>query len=335
MTNAPPRVAIIGAGAIGCLLAARLSSTPAAVTLIARPRAAEAIARDGITMVTPTGRVARVPVRVTDDALSAGPQDMVFLCVKAHALAGVLDQLSSLLGPRTAVVPMINGVPWWYPLGQPEPLGSHRLATVDPDGTLWRAVPTEHLVGAVVWVSVEGEGPGRIRHVDAQRFVFGDPLGRRTAAVEGVVELFGLAGFQARGSLDIRADLWTKLWGNLAFNPTSALTGAGLAALCRHPGTRAVARAMMEEAQAVAERLGVRFTTTVEARIASAEAVGDYRTSMLQDMDAGRRLELDAIVRAVAELGALIGVPTPTVDTVAALVDLKAELRGTATGAAA
>ncbi|QQP87588.1 2-dehydropantoate 2-reductase [Skermanella sp. TT6] len=322
------RIAIVGAGSIGCLLAARLTTTPAEVTLVARPRAAEAIGRDGITLATPLGRVSRVPIRVTDDALSAGRQDAVFLCVKAHALGGALDMLASLSGPETAVVPMVNGIPWWYPLGQPEPLGSYRLKSVDPDGTLWRAIPADRLVGSVAWVSVEGDGAGRIRHVDDQRFVFGDPLGRRTAAVEGVVELFSLAGFQARGSLDIRSDIWTKLWGNLAFNPLSALTGATMGALCVDPGTRTVARTLMEEARAVAERLGVRSAADIEARIAAAAAVGDFRTSMLQDMEAGRRLEIEAIVRAVAELGALAGVPTPTVETVAALVEMRARQRG-------
>ncbi|HSK39355.1 MAG TPA: 2-dehydropantoate 2-reductase, partial [Arenibaculum sp.] len=322
------KVAIVGAGAIGCLLAARLTTTPAEVTLIARARAAEIIGIEGITMVSPLGRVSRVPVRVTDDALSAGPQDVVFVCVKAHALGTVLDTLSGLMGPETVVVPMINGVPWWYPLGQPEPLGSYRLKTVDPDGTLWQAVPAERLVGSVTWVSVEREGAGRIHHVGDQRFIFGDPLGRRTADVEGVVDLFSQAGFQARGSLDIRADIWTKLWGNLAFNPLSALTGAGMGALCVDPGTRRVARVLMEEGRAVAERLGVRFTTDIEARIASAQSVGDFRTSMLQDMEAGRRLEVEAIVGAVAELGALVGVPTPTVETIAALVDMKSRQRG-------
>ena len=328
MSNAPS-VAIVGAGAIGCLLAARLTgATSAAVTLIARGGTADIIRRDGITMATPLGRVSRVPVTVTDDALSAGPQDIVFLCVKAHALTGVLDTLSSLMGPRTTVVPMVNGIPWWYPLGQPEPLGSYRLRAVDPDGLLWRAIPPERVVGSATWVSVEGEGPGRIRHVDDQRFIFGDPLGRRTPAVEAVVELFAQAGFQARGSLDIRGDIWVKLWGNLAFNPMSALTGATMGQLCADPGTRAVARALMEEARAVGERLGVRFTTDIDARLASAQSVGDYRTSMLQDMDAGRRLEVDAIVRSVSELGALVGVPTPIIDTIAALTDMRARRRG-------
>lgn len=322
------KVAIVGAGAVGCLLAARLTRTPAEVTLVARPRAAEAIAHDGITMVTPLGRVSRVPVRVTDDALSAGVQDAVFLCVKAHALRGALDTLSSLMGAATAVVPMINGIPWWYPLGQPEPLESYRLKAVDPDGTLWRSIPSDQVVGAVTWVSVEADGVGRIRHVDDQRFVFGDPLGRRTAAVEAVVDLFSLAGFQARGSLDIRADIWTKLWGNLAFNPLSALTGATMAALCIDPGTRAVARTLMGEARAVAERLGIRFTADIEARIAAAAVVGDFRTGMLRDMEAGKRLEIEAIVRSVAELGGLVGVPTPAVEMVAALVDMKARQRG-------
>lgn len=322
------RIAIVGAGAVGCLLAARLTTTRAEVTLIARPRTAEVIRRDGIIVVSPLGRVSRVPVgRITDDALAAGPQDAVFVCVKAHSLGNVLDTLSGLMGPGTIVVPMVGGIPWWYPLGQPEPLGSYRLKTVDPDGTLWRAVPPDRLVGAVAGVSAECDGAGRIRHVDGQRFVFGDPLGRKTAAVAGVVELFSLAGFQARGSLDIRADIWTGLCGTLAFDPLSALTGAGIGALCIDPGTRRIARMLMAEARAVAERLGIRLALDIEARIAAAEAVGDHRTGMLQDMDAGRRLEVDAIVRSVAELGALAGVPTPTVETVAALADLKARLR--------
>lgn len=324
------KVAIVGAGAIGCLLAARLSTTPAEVTLVARSAAAEVIRREGISMVTPRGRVSRVPVTVTDDPLAAGIQDIVFLCVKAHALAGALNTLSSLMGPKTVLVPMINGIPWWYPLGQAEPLGSYRLNTVDPDGLLWRSIPTEHLVGSVSWVSVEGDGPGRIHHVDDQRFVFGDPLGQRTQAVEDVVNLCCLAGFQARGSLDIRADIWTKLWGNMAFNPMSALTGATMGALCSDPDTRDVARVLMEEGQAVGEALGVTFTTDIDARLALAATVGNFRTSMLQDMEAGRRLETDAIIRSVAELGALVNVPTPTVRTIAALVEMRARQRGDA-----
>ncbi|SOD96753.1 ketopantoate reductase family protein [Caenispirillum bisanense] len=332
MTKAPsPKVAIVGAGAIGSLLAARLTATPADLTLVARSATADVIRRDGITMISPQGRVSRVPVSVTDDPLSAGRQDIVFLCVKAHALTGALDSLGALMGPETVVVPMINGIPWWYPHGQPEPLGGCRLRSVDPDGLLERAIPADRVVGSVTWVSVEGEGPGRIHHRDDQRFIFGDPLGRRTAGVEAVVELFGLAGFQARGSLDIRTDIWTKLWGNLAFNPLSALTGATLGVLCSDPGTRSVSAQLMAEAKAVAEKLGVTFTTTIEARISMAQAVGDYRTSMLQDMEAGRRLEVDAIVRSVAELGALVGVPTPTVETVAALVEMKARQRGDGT----
>lgn len=324
------KVAIVGAGAIGCLLAARLSATPAEVTLVARRTATEAIRREGISMISPRGRVSRVPVTVTDDPLGAGIQDIVFLCVKAHALAGALNTLSALMGPKTVLVPMINGIPWWYPLGQPEPLGSHRLNTVDPDGMLWRSIPTDLLVGSVQWVSVESDGPGRIHHVDDQRFMFGDPLGRSTSAVEAVVELCCQAGFQAQASLDIRADIWTKLWGNMAFNPMSALTGATMGALCSDPHTRDVARTLMEEGRAVAEKLGVAFSTDIEARLALAATVGDFRTSMLQDMDAGRRLETDAIVRAVAELGALIGVPTPTVNTIAALVEMRARQRGDA-----
>lgn len=321
------KVAIVGAGAIGCLLTARLSATDAEVTLVARPASAKVIGRDGITMTTPAGETIHTAVNVTDDASSVGPQDIVLLCVKAHALTGALDTLAPLMGPETTVVPMINGIPWWYPLGQEEPLGSYRLQTVDPGGRLWDAIPSESLVGAVIWVSVEGEGVGRIRHVDEQRFVFGDPFGRRTRAVEEVASLFNAADFEGVISTDIRSDIWVKLWGNLAFNPLSALTGSALGPLCADPGTRSVARTMMAEAKAIAEHFGVRFTTDIETRLNKAQSVGGYRTSMLQDMEAGRALEVDAIVRSVAELGALAGIATPTIDAVASLVEMKARQR--------
>lgn len=324
------RVAIVGAGAIGCLLAARLSSTPAEVTLVARSATADIIRRTGITMVTPLGRVQRKPVSVTDDAMAAGQQDIVFVCVKAYALGGTLDALSQLLGPQTILVPMVNGIPWWYPLGQGGPLRDYRMKSVDPDDRLGRAIPADNLVGSVVWSSVEGEGPGRVHHIDDQRFIFGDPFDRPSAAVDTVVALFGQAGFQAQSSTDIRADIWTKLWANIAFNPLSALTGVTLGPLLSDPGTRSVARSLMEEASRVGEALGIQFGSDIDARIEAGRAVGTYRTSMLQDMEAGRRLEVDAILRAVTELGALVGVATPTVDAIASLVEMKARQRGEA-----
>lgn len=283
-------------------------------------------------MIMPSGRVTRRGVTVTDDAMGVGPVDIVFLCVKAHALDSALDTLGPLVGPDTTVVPMINGIPWWYPAGQPEPLGSYRLTTVDPDGRLSRAIPATRVVGAVVWVSVEAEGPGRIRHVDDQRFIFGDPFGRETAAVKQVVELFALAGFQPRCSLDIRADIWTKLWGNLAFNPLSALTGATpwyALHRSRHAGGGA------HDDGGSASRGGA-FRCPIHHRHRKPHRKGAGGRWISHQHVAGhgcrRRLEVDAIVRSVAELGSLAGVPTPTVDAVASLVEMKARQRRDGSG---
>lgn len=321
------KVAIIGAGAVGGLLTARLGATDAEVTLVARPNAAAAIRRNGLTMVTPLNRVARITPRVTDDSLSLGPQDLVFLCVKAHALRGTIDTLAPLLGPETAIVPMINGVPWWYPHRQPEPLADRPLASVDPDGLLWRSIDPDRVVGATTFVAVEGDGPCRLRHVSDQRFVFGDAADRDNPAVDRIVTLFGQAGFQPARTADIRQAIWVKLWGNLAFNPLSVLTGSPLGRLCNDPGTREAGRAMMLEAKTVAERLGVAFATSVDERIAMAAGVGDFKTSMLQDYEAGRRLELDAILGSVIELAERTGVAVPMLRAVLAMVDLKARER--------
>ncbi|CAO3358873.1 ketopantoate reductase family protein [Azospirillum palustre] len=321
------KVAIIGAGAVGGLLAARLGATDAEVTLVARPNAASAIRRNGLTMVTPLNRVARLSPRVTDDSLSLGPQDLVFLCVKAHALRGTIDTLTPLLGPETAIVPMVNGIPWWYPHRQPDPLADRPLASVDPDGLLWRTIDPDRVVGATSFVAVEGDGPCRIRHVSDQRFVFGDAGDRDNPAVDRIVALFGQAGFQPAKTADIRQAIWVKLWGNLAFNPLSVLTGSTLGRLCNDPGTRDTGRAMMLEAKAVAEKLGVVFTTSVDERIAMAAGVGDFKTSMLQDYEAGRRLELDAILGSVIELAERCGVDVPMLRAVLAMVDLRARER--------
>lgn len=321
------KVAIIGAGAVGGLLTARLSATEAEVTLVARSNAAAAIRQNGLTMLTPQNRLVRLAPRVTDDSLSLGPQDVVILCVKAHALRGTVDSVAPLLGLDTVIVPMVNGVPWWYPHRQPEPLADRPLSSVDPDGLLWRSFDPDRVVGATTFVAVEGDGPCRVRHVNDQRFVFGDAADRDRPAVDAIVSLFGQAGFQAARADDIREAIWVKLWGNLAFNPLSVLTGATLGRLCGDPGSRGVGRAMMLEAKAVAEALGVRFATSVDDRIANAAAVGDFKTSMLQDYEGGRRLELDAILGAVIELAERARVEVPLLRAILALVDLRARER--------
>lgn len=329
------KVTLIGAGAIGCLLASRLGDAGASVTLLARGAPLDEIRRYGVTMITPRNRLVRSSPTVTDDPLEPGPQDVVFLCVKAYALKGVIDGLHPLLGPETLVVPVVNGIPWWYSCHQPAPLADHPLRSVDPDGVLWRTVPQDRIIGVATYVAVENHGPGRIRHINDQRFVFGDPAGQSRPQLDRLVDLFGRAGFAARATDRIRDEIWTKLWGNLAFNPLSVLTGATLGTLCDDQGCRDVGRTMMLEAQAVAERLGIRFAITADERIAMAATVGDFKTSMLQDYEAGNRLELEAIIAAVIELAGRVDVDVPTLRAVLALTDLRARMRPHALGRAA
>ncbi|GAB3457362.1 ketopantoate reductase family protein [Insolitispirillum peregrinum] len=332
------KITIIGAGAVGNLLAARLSATSAHVSLLARGEALEAVRRQGIMMVTPLRRVVYAQPHVTDDAHELGPQDVVFLCVKAHALRSALDSLSLLTGPHTVVVPMINGIPWWYPYQQPAPLADQPLNSVDPSETLWRTINPAQVIGATTFVAVENDGPGRIRHISDQRFVFGaisPDLPHTAAMVTEIVDLFGQAGFQSRATDDIREAVWVKLWGNLGFNPLSALTGATLGTLCLDPGTRSVGRAMMLEAKAVAEQLGITFGTSVDERIEMAAGVGDFKTSMLQDFEAGRRLETAAIIGAVIELAERLGMAVPTLRTILALLEMRVRSRDHALQSAA
>ncbi len=321
------RIAIVGGGAVGCLIAARLAPHAEVALVVRRAAAAAEIRRHGLRMTTPAGREVRVPVTVTDDPLALGPQDLVAVCVKAYALKGVLHALPPLAGPETAVMPVVNGIPWWYPTAQPAPLAGRTLASVDPDGVLTASLDPARLIGAVTYVAVESQGDGAIRHVNDQRFVFGDPAGRETPLLRAVTGLFARAGFEARATADIRSEIWTKLWGNLAFNPLSVLTGAPLTTICTNPGTRDVSARMMAEARAVAERLGVTFGMSIDDRIATSAAIGDFKTSMLQDYEAGRRLELEAIVGAAIELADLVGVPVPTLRTIHALTDLRANSR--------
>jgi 2-dehydropantoate 2-reductase len=332
------KVTVIGAGAVGNLLAARLAATQAQVSLLARGEALDTIRRQGIMMVTPLRRVVQAEPYVTDDAHELGPQDVVFICVKAHALRSVLDNLSLLTGPKTVIVPMINGVPWWYPYRQGSPLNGKPLTSVDRQGVLWNSINPGQIVGGTTFVAVENDGPGRIHHISDQRFVFGaisDENPHTVAMVDRIVELFGKAGFQPRATDDIREAVWVKLWGNLGFNPLSALTGAALDTLCHDPGTRSVGRTMMLEAKEIAERLGIVFASSVDERIETAAGVGNFKTSMLQDYEAGRRLEVEAIIGSVIELAERTAVAVPTLRTVMALLEMRVRSRDHALQAAA
>ncbi|MGE0004265.1 MAG: 2-dehydropantoate 2-reductase [Parvibaculaceae bacterium] len=322
------RICIFGAGAIGGLVGAKLARHgEAEVSLIARGPHLAAMRDKGLTLKDESG-AATVAVRATDRPAELGPQDYVILALKAHSLPGIIDSLKPLLGPRTAVVTAQNGVPWWYFYKHGGVHEGRRIAAVDPGGRLWEAIGPERVIGCVVHPAAEIEAPGVIRHIEGDRLPLGEPSGEKTARTADLARLLVAAGLRAPVRPQIRNEIWVKLWGNLSLNPVSALTGGTLEQICRDPGTRAVIRAMMIEAQAIGEKLGVGFGIDVERRIAGAEAVGAHKTSMLQDLELGRPIEIDALVTAVQELGGLTGVATPTIDVVEGLLRMRAKLAG-------
>jgi 2-dehydropantoate 2-reductase len=317
------KIAIVGAGAIGGYLGARLALAGETVCFIARNRNLHAINANGFRLIDEQGHEAvAANVRAVARMADAGPQDVVLLTVKAHQIVDLLPDLHELFGPETAVVTLINGVPWWYFHRLPGPYENRRLESVDPQGRIAAAIEPGRVIGAIVYPAAELVAPGVVRVIEGNRFTLGEPDGTRSARVEALSQALMKAGFKAPVARDIRGEIWVKLWGNLSFNPISALTHATLQDICRFAPTRALATAMMTEGQAVAEALGVRFKIGLEQRIAGAEAVGAHKTSMLQDVEAGRALELDALVGAVLELGRITGVPTPTIAAMHAAVAL-------------
>jgi 2-dehydropantoate 2-reductase len=321
------RICVYGAGAIGGLLAARLAKAGVETSLVARGPHLAAMREHGLTLRTDAETFTVCP-RATDDPAELGAQDYVVVTLKAHQVPGVVDRMQPLLGPRTAVVTAVNGVPWWYFHRLDGPYEDKRLASVDPGDVQWDGIGPERVIGCVVYPAAEVVEPGVVQLVEGDRFTLGEPSGEKTARAERLAEALIAAGLKAPVRGKIRDEIWVKLWGNLSFNPISALTCATLDVICADEGSRAVARAMMVEAQAVAERLGVRFPIPVDKRIAGAGAVGAHKTSMLQDLERGRPLEINALVAAVQEMGRLVVVPTPTIDTVLALVRLRARVAG-------
>lgn len=322
------KITIFGAGAIGGYLAAKLAITGRTdLSLVARGAHLEAIKADGLRLIE-DGQEISVPVRAAAKADELGAQDYVVLALKAHSLSPALDQIAPLLGDHTSVVTMQNGVPWWYFHGVGGPLEGTRLNAVDPGGAIWQRIGPDRVIGSVVYPAVEVDAPGLIRHVEGKRFSLGEPSGERSERVTLLAEEMVKAGLQVPVREDIRSEIWVKLWGNLSFNPISALTGSTLAAIVADDGTRALARTMMLEAQAIGESLGVRFPIAVDRRIKGAGDVGEHKTSMLQDLERGRPMEIDALVSAVQELGRLTDRPTPTIDAVLALVRRLAVERG-------
>jgi 2-dehydropantoate 2-reductase len=320
------KIAIIGAGAIGGLVGARLALAGEEVTFIVRGRNLEAIRERGIRLVNAAGQEhTALHVRATDSTADAGPQDLVILAMKAHQLEAVVDTLPPLLGPATTIVPMQNGIPYWYFQRHGGPHDGTRIASVDPHGRIAARIDPDRVIGCVVYPASELVAPGVVRHIEGDRFPLGELDGRTdTERVQRIADCFSNAGFKSPVLDDIRAEIWLKLWGNLTFNPISSLTHATLVDICRHPLTRELASRMMAEAQAVAHKLGITFRVPLEKRIAGAEKVGHHKTSMLQDVEAGRELEIDALLGSVVELARLTDTPTPHIDSLFALVKLLA-----------
>lgn len=319
------KIAIIGAGAIGGYVGAKLALAGEDVTCMARGANLQAIRSHGIKLIMSDGSVQVASnVKATDDYAAAGPQDLVILAVKAHQVEAVANDVPKLFGADTVVVTMQNGIPYWYFHQHGGELAGSLVRSVDPSGLIGRRIPAERVIGCVVYPAAELIAPGVIKHIEGERLPLGDLDGSHSARVTRISECFIRAGFKAPVLDDIRAEIWLKAWGNLTFNPISALTRSTLVDICQFPPTRQLAAAMMTEAQTVANKLGITFRVGLEKRIAGAEKVGKHKTSMLQDVEAGRPPELEALVGSVVELGRLTHTPTPHIDAVHALTDLLA-----------
>ena len=320
------KIAIIGVGAIGGFVGGRLAHAGEDVTFIARGANLEALRTRGIRLVMTDGSEQAVPrVNATADYAAAGPQDVVILALKAHQVEAVALEVPKLFGPDTVVVPMQNGIPYWYFHQHGGALAGTRIQSVDPSGLIGASIPCERVIGCVVYPATELLAPGVIKHVEGNRFPVGEPNGTTSDRVTRVSECFIRGGLQAPVLADIRAEIWLKLWGNLTFNPISALSRATLAGICQYPLSRTLAHTMMSEAQNIANKLGITFRVPIEKRIAGAERVGHHKTSMLQDVEARRTLEIDALLGSVVELARLTDTPTPHLDTVHALTKLLAK----------
>jgi 2-dehydropantoate 2-reductase len=321
------KVAIFGAGAIGGMLGVKLAAAGAEVSFIARGRHLAAMQSNGVTLRSGGERVTVHP-RCLADAADAGVQDYVIVTLKAHSLPAAAPSIATMMGRETALVTAINGVPYWYFYGLEGPWKDRRVQSVDPGGRLWDMLPPRQAIGCVVYPAAEVVGPGLIEHTYGDRFSLGEPDGSRTTRIEALAKLLQTAGLKAPVRPRIRDEIWVKLWGNLCFNPVSALTGSTLDRITGRSDLRALCRSMMTEAQAVAEALGVKFAIDVEKRIDGAAEVGEHKTSMLQDLERGRPMEIDALLGAVVELGALTGHAMPICETVLALVRERARLAG-------
>lgn len=313
------KVCIFGAGAIGGYMAVMMKQGGVDVSLVARGAHLAAIKANGLKLlIGGEERVAQIPA--TSDPKELGPQDFIIVGLKAHQAWESAEQMKPLFGPNTAVMTAQNGVPWWYFYGLDDKFSSLRLQSVDPGNRQWNAIGPERVIGATVYPATEITEPGIIKHIYGDQFGIGEPNRKPSARLQALSDTLAQGGLKPRIYDDIRDDIWIKLWGNLCFNPLSALTHATLDIVATDPGTRTVARNMMLEAQRIGEHFGAKFRVDVERRINGAAGVGAHRTSMLQDLDKKRPLEIDALLTAVQEMGRLASVQTPYIDTVLALV---------------
>lgn len=324
------KICVVGAGAIGGMLGAKLALSGNEVTLILRGANLAAVQESGLRLIEEDGReLLAHPIRATSVIAEAGVQDVVILALKAHQVAAVAADLPALMHADTRIITMQNGIPWWYFHKLPGELGQRYqgtpVRTADPDGIIAKYIPVDRVIGSVVYPASEVISPGVIKVIEGNRFTLGEIDGSDTPGIRAIADAFKAAGFKAPISSDIRSEIWVKLWGNLSFNPISALTHATLEDICVFPATRELAANMMREAQVIGEKLGVQFKVSLEKRINGAQAVGQHKTSMLQDVELGRPLELDALVGSVIELGRITETPTPNIDAVYALVSLLAK----------
>jgi len=315
------KVAVVGAGAIGAYVGAALHRGGADVHLIARGEHLEAMRRGGVTVLSPRGDFRAHP-HATADPSQIGPVDIIFLGLKAYSYAGAGHLISPLLRPGTGVVAAQNGIPWWYFHGLPGPYEGRRVEAVDPDGAVSAVIPPAQAIGCVVYSSTEIESPGVIRHIEGTRFSIGEPDGTISQRCTAFSQAMVAGGLKCPIETNLRSDIWLKLMGNVAFNPISVLTGATMGEIAAHPGSRQLVLAMMHETAEIAASLGSPPKISVERRFEGAARVGDHKTSMLMDFEAGKPLESDALLKAPVELARLAGVPAPSLEMVQALIDL-------------
>ncbi|MGA7595541.1 MAG: 2-dehydropantoate 2-reductase [Gallionella sp.] len=324
------KICVVGAGAIGGLLGVKLALSGNEVTLILRGANLAAVQQNGLKLIEEDGKeLLAQPIRATSAIAEAGVQDVVILALKAHQVAAVAADMPALMHADTRVITMQNGIPWWYfhklPGGPGQRYQGTPVRSVDPDGIIARYIPVDRVIGSVVYPASEVIRPGVIKVIEGNRFTLGEIDGSDTPSIRAISDAFKAAGFKAPVISDIRSEIWLKLWGNLSFNPISALTHATLEDICVFPATRELAANMMREAQNIGEKLGVQFKVSLDKRINGAQAVGQHKTSMLQDVELGRPIELDALVGSVIELGHITETPTPNIEAVYALASLLAK----------